>query len=243
MAGSASSTSARSGCVRWLGLLALAALLTGGALLWRFAGTAELALGWLPERLSRHSVTEQFRISVTEIVSTRGEVLEVATLETDETLTRYDMRTLFNELVDLGTTVSEIRTPVVYRYHIRLTDPWELRQEGAEWIVQAPALRPSLPPAIRTERLEKKSEAGWLRFNASENLAELEKNLTPMLEKRAGNSTHLNLVRESARDSVAAFVRQWLLREQGGEIRAVQVRFPDDPPPAGPKAAPASKLP
>jgi hypothetical protein len=80
--------------------------------------------------------------------------------------------------------------------------------------------------------MEKKSEAGWLRFNAAENLAALEKELTPTLEKRAGNKAHLDLVREAARKSVAEFVKAWLLKEgkpNQEEVRSITVIFPDEP--------------
>jgi hypothetical protein len=74
---------------------------------------------------------------------------------------------------------------VVYRFHLKLSEDWTLRVEDGRCVVIAPAIRPSLPPAIRTETMEKKSEAGWLRFNAAENLAELEKGLTQLVERRA----------------------------------------------------------
>ena len=92
--------------------------------------------------------------------------------------------------------------------------------------------------------MEKKSEAGWLRFNATENLDKLEKDLTPMLEKRAGSHTQIPAVRDNCRRSVAKFVRQWLLRESGtdGVIKDIVVIFPDEPEVKEAEAA-ASKLP
>ncbi len=228
-----------SGCWRGLVILFLSVFLIGGVVLWKFADLAKGSLTWLsdlPARMTSQQITESFRQSITEIVSTKGDVLEVATMQTDETITKYDMKTLFNDTVYLGTTVSEIRTPVVYRYHIQLSDEWQLRVEEGQCIVQAPALRPSLPPAIRTEGLEKKSEAGWLRFNAVENMTALEKSLTPTLEKRAGNKQHLDLVREAARKSVAEFVQKWLLKEgqaASAGIRSITVIFPDEAKPAG----------
>jgi hypothetical protein len=79
--------------------------------------------------------------------------------------------------------------------------------------------------------MEKKSEAGWLRFNAAENLAALEKELTPTLEKRAGNKAHLDQVREVARKSVAEFVKAWLLTEgkiHQEDVRSITVIFSDE---------------
>jgi len=225
-----------SGCVRLLGILFIFLFLGGGFVIWKFADLAKQGLAWMNSQMVTQDINETFRHSVTRIVSTDGDILEVATLETDETVTKYDMKSLFNQTFYLGTTISEIRTPVVYRYHIKLSDDWQLKIENGQCIVHAPALRPSLPPAIRTDRMEKKSEAGWLRFNAAESLAALEKNLTPTLEKRAGNRSHLNLVRESSRKSVAEFVKKWFLQQDPAtrtQVKSITVIFPDEIPPTG----------
>lgn len=236
-----SPTTARSapsvGCLRWFAVTAvLLALVLGIISLFFFSALKEAAV-WvseLPKKLVQSEIETSFRESITKITSTNGDILEVATLETNETVTRYDMKTAFNEMVYLGTTVSEIRTPVVYRYHIKLTDPWQLSVHDNQCIVRAPAMRPSPPPAVRTDGIEKKSEAGWLRFNAAENLAALEKSLTPTLERRAGNKVHLDSIREAARKSVAEFVKKWLLQEEtasAASIRSITIVFPDDSQP------------
>jgi len=224
----------RSGCLRWAALVLIVLILTTGILSWFLFGSLIQAAQWLrelPSRLTNQQITQTFRQSVTEIIATQGDILEVATMQTDETITKFDMKTAFNEAVYLGTTISEIRTPVFYRYHIQLSDPWQLQVDQGTCIVHAPALRPSQPPAIRTEGMEKKSEAGWLRFNAAENLALLEKELTPTLEKRAGNPAHLNLIREAARKSVAEFVKRWLLKDaapDSSSIHSITIIFPDE---------------
>jgi hypothetical protein len=240
----------KSGCVRWLALLLLLFILIGGVLTWKFFGFVKEKIAWmrdLPARMVTQTLTESFRESVTRISSTNGDILEVAILEQDETVTKYDMKTLFNEMVYLGTTTAEIRAPVVYRYHIKLSDDWQLKVDGKRCIVEAPAMRPSLPPAIRTEGMEKKSEAGWFRFNAAENLAQLEKGLTPALEKRAGNRGHLDKVREASRKSVAEFVKRWFLKEgqtAAKDIDSIVVIFPDEMPKDGqpPPSIPAIPL-
>lgn len=223
----------RHGCARGLLLAAVLFVLAcaaGGLWLRSMAGDALAWLRELPALLGREKVHTTFHESITRLISTQGDVLEVAVLETQETVTRYDMRTALNDLIYLGTTVSEIRTPVVYRYHIRLSDPWQLAEEEGRWRVLCPALRPTNPPALRTDGMEKKSEAGWLRFNAAENMAALERELTPTLEKRAANPAHLDKAREAARQSVAGFVRKWMPGlPQGVQI---QVRFADEPPDA-----------
>jgi hypothetical protein len=232
-----------SGCLHWVAVGLLFLFLIFSGLAFFFFSTLKEAAAWLselPTRLVQQEISTTFRQSITEIASTKGDILEVATMQTDETVTKFDMKSAFNQAVYLGTTISEIRTPVVYRYHIRLSDPWQLSLDNGVCTVRSPTLRPTLPPAIRTEGLEKKSEAGWLRFNAAENLAALEKELTPTLEKRAGNKAHLDLVREAARKSVAEFVKAWLLKEgkpHQEDVRSITVLFPDEAQ-SGPVALP-----
>ena len=63
-------------------------------------------------------------------------------------------------------------------------------------------------------------------------MAELERSITPMLNARAADPDHLELVRARCRRRVAEFVRTWLLREdhwRRDRFRAVAVRFEDEP--------------
>lgn len=209
----------------------VAVVLTTGVAVYKMIDSG-LGLKWLAEQLQKKSITDVFRENVKRIASTNGDVLELATLETEETVTRFDSKTFF-DVVYLGTTESEIRTMVVFRYHLKLSEDWSLNVKDGRCVVIAPAIRPSLPPAIRTDTMEKKSEAGWLRFNAAANLSELEKGLTALLEKRAATPGKIRSVREAARLSVAKFVQAWVLKEQKdleqGGIREIVVVFPDEP--------------
>lgn len=243
MAGENNSTVSRParkpGCIAWLALTLIAVILIAGILLWKgvdatFGSVRSLFgfLGALPAKFQSQNITHTFREELISVTPTKGDILEVATLEMTETLTSYDMKSAFGDLLYLGTTVSEIKVPTVYRYHIKISDEWKLSVSGNVCTVLAPEIRPSLPPAIRTEGMEKKSEAGWLRFNADKNLEKLEKGLTPTLEMRAGMPRRIDQVREGSRKAVAEFVRQWLIKEQQWSkeaISAIVVRFPDEP--------------
>jgi hypothetical protein len=55
--------------------------------------------------------------------------------------------------------------------------------------------------------------------------------MTPTLNQRAGDHAHVKLVREACRQSVAAFVRKWLMREgqwRGDRFTSIVVVFPDE---------------
>ncbi|MFO1482656.1 MAG: hypothetical protein U1F71_04750 [Verrucomicrobiaceae bacterium] len=212
--------------------LTFIAVVIGGVIVgWKMVDSG-FGLKWLAEHFQKQTITESFRENVKRIASSNGDVLELATLETEETVTRFDSKTLF-DVVYLGTTESEIRAMVVYRYHLKLSDSWNLSMHEGKCVVVAPTIRPSLPPAIRTETMEKRSEAGWLRFNAAQNLTDLEKGMTGILERRAGVAGKINHVRVASRLSVAKFVEAWVLKEQKdleqGGIREIVVVFPDEP--------------
>lgn len=176
-------------------------------------------------------ITETFRESIPQITSTQGDILELAVFRCDETFKRTDEKWAGWGWVYLGTTVAEIRVPVSFRYHLRLSDPWRLAARGQLCMVLAPPIRPSLPPAIHTDEMERRAESGWARFDKNEQLDALERSMTPSLEHRAADTTHLQLVREACRHSVAEFVQRWLMREgqwQRDKFTSIVVLFPDE---------------
>ena len=176
-------------------------------------------------------VTELFIASIPEIATGGSGRLELATAEVVETFTRSDERRILWDSFSLGTTVTEIQVPVTYRYHVRLDDPWRLEVSGQTCVVYAPPIRPSQPPAIHTERMRRRADESWLRFDAEEQLEELQKSITPKLIARAHDPRHLALVRDRGRRTVAEFVRAWLLREdqwRRDRFHAIKVVFPDE---------------
>lgn len=182
-------------------------------------------------RFATGTITTTFVSAIPRLVSDGGTRLELAAFEATETLTKTDDRRVFFDLVPLGATVSEIRVPVTYRYHLRLDEPWRLEVTDGVCVVHAPAIRPTLPPAIHTDRMEKRSESGWLRFDENAQMAALERSLTPALSERARDPDHIDLVRERCRQRVAEFVRSWLLLEDQwgpGRFTHVEVTFADE---------------
>jgi hypothetical protein len=176
-------------------------------------------------------ITHTFRESISHIASTQGDVLEVAVSRSDETFQRSDEKRIGWDYIYLGTTVVEIRVPVTFRYHLRLSEAWRLASRDHVCLVLAPQVRPSLPPAIHTGSMEKRAESGWARFDKNDKLDELEKSITDTLERRAMDATHFQLVREACRQSVAEFVKRWLMREEhwrNDRFTAIVVVFPDE---------------
>ena len=192
------------------------------------------AVGEIAERFRNGRITTTF-VAALPRLEPGGTRLELASFEATETLTRSDARSIFFDLVPLGTNITEIRVPATYRYHLRLDETWRLEVRGQVCLVHAPRIRPTLPPAIHTERMEKRSESGWLRFDVEEQMEDLERGITPILSQRAASRENLDLVREACRRRVAEFVRDWLLREdhwRSDRFSAVSVAFEDEAPQA-----------
>lgn len=226
-------------------LVVVTALVFGLALLLRsLAPSSWLAL---EQRVSRSVHSEILRVS-----ETVGDRLELASVETREVFLEKDELDL--GWLHLGTTEVELAVPAVYRFHVALAEGMkiEVKRHGdlVRCVVHAPRLRPTLPPAIRTEGLVKRSANGWARFNADERLAELERQLTAELTLRAREKVPLAC--ESARTRLAGFVSRWLVKDGlwGGHdgVREIVVLFPGESDavtspsliaPANPVVAPA----
>lgn len=190
------------------------------------SGLRDLAGGF-----SNTRITQTFTAALPDISRTIGGNLELATATATESFTQKDELAVAWNLLSLGTTISEISVPVTYRYHLRLRDTWRLEVEGTTCRVYAPEIRASLPPAIHTHRMEKRSTAGWGRFNAQDQMSELERSLTPTVSQYATDPRHLNLIREDCRKTVGEFVRDWLLSQGqwgGRKFSTIHVFFPGE---------------
>ena len=167
----------------------------------------------IAENFQQAKITETFVETLAEVSDTGEGNLMVATMKNTKTFKRTEKLTILWDSVSLGTTVTEIKVPATFRYHIKLSDPWKLEVREQQCIVIAPALKATTPVAIHTNEIEKRSDEGWARFNADEQMAGLEKSLTPRLNNHARSKEHMKVIREEARKSVAEFVRQWLMKE------------------------------
>jgi hypothetical protein len=186
------------------------------------------------QRVSGGLLTTQTTLKTEEILvemgRTHGDLLEVASpLKTMETFSKADARFAAWGWVYLGTTTSEIKVPASYRFHIKLSELRQARLDDNILIVTAPVIHPTLPVAFDTTKLEKKSDGTWLRFDAPQQLDELEKSVTPALAARAQG--HVTTVRENARRDIAEFVQKWIVEthpEYREQIKAVKVIFPGE---------------
>jgi hypothetical protein len=185
-----------------------------------------------PSAMTTVNVTTKFISSIPEVSRARGGLLEVATATVPEVFMQSDERYAIWGWLSLGENVSEIRAPVTYRFHIKLAGEWDIQISGQICRVVAPPLEPSLPPSVHTHQMEKRTERGWGRFDGGHQLEQLERDITPLAGRRAGDPLHLALVRDESRKTVKEFVKTWLLQDRGwkdDEFHIVVVRFGDEP--------------
>jgi len=165
------------------------------------------------------------------IMRTPGGLLEVASLNINERLELVDPKKMFG--LNLGETISQIDVPSTYRYHIELKPEWKMEIRGKTCFVISPLIKASLPVAIDTEQMQKRTKSGWARFNKKKNLANLEKSISSMLEEKASSDGNMQLVLEPARKTVSEFVSKWLIKEQQWGLdpeHQVKVTFADESP-------------
>jgi len=207
----------------------LAILVLTGHFIWK----SEQATAWLSGLFLR-APAETVTTSVGQILvmRTAGGTLEVARIKAYESLRRTDPGLkLAWGLLDTGTTVSEIDVAVLFRYHIEMAKTWPVQCDRGTCVVRAGRIQPTLPPAIYSDEMRKRTESGWARFNKNENLAALERDMTSELEKRATTERNMLAATEAGRRTVAEFVKTWLMKsglKPGEPAPGVVVLFPGE---------------
>lgn len=168
------------------------------------------------------------------VVRTEGGLLQVSTVHAPEYFKAVKPHDVLG--FDLGATTTHIRLPATYHYHLELAREWRVRVRNvggaASVLVIAPAVKPTLPVAIDTARLERQAEGRWSLFTGAGELAALERTITQQLAEKAASPGYIAFQREAARQTVAEFVRQWLLaQERWKALRGapVHVYFADEP--------------
>lgn len=208
-------------------ILGLTAIGIGMAFyLWKRNESKTVPTRFGKRRPIEQDVTARFISAIAEL--TKDANLEIASSRQVEVLERKESKQLFG--FDMGTNVVQIKVPVVYRYHIRLYDPWELRIHGTTLAVRSPAIQCSLPPANYTEQIEHHSVRGWARLPPTTLLENLRRDVTPTLSAYATDPRRMEFIRETCRSTVAEFVKKWLVAEQlwGDQVSSIAIQFADE---------------
>lgn len=209
--------------------IGLSILLLTGYALWKSEQLLTFVSGFMTRAPSRTSTTT---VGQTIVMRTSGGTLEVARIKSYEGLSRTDPGAKVAwGLLETGNTVSEIDVATLFRYHIDMAREWPVHCSEGTCVVHAGRIQPTLPPAIYSQEMRKRTSSGWARFNKMENLAELEKSMTGELEKRATSERNMLAATSAGRRTVAEFVKTWMLKstlKTGQPAPKVLVLFPGE---------------
>ena len=169
--------------------------------------------------------TEVDAYGIPKILRTPGGTFEIVALEVNEIFKLKDPSFL------RGTTESEVRVPAFFRFHIELAEEWPISNDGKVITVRTNPVKPTLPVAIKTNEMEVSTKSGWARFDKHQNLAVLEKSISPELNVRANSSRLREMALTPGRETVKEFVKTWMLKDkrfQSNPEMQIKVIFPDD---------------
>lgn len=165
-----------------------------------------------------------------EVIRTKGGLLQVSTIKSPETFQASTDHKFLG--IDLGQTITQIRVPAVFHYHVELAPEWNVTVKGDTFIVIAPAVKPTLPVAIDTALLERFAAGTWSLFTGTSELDLLQRSITKTLAIKAATPSYVQFQREAARQTVTEFVANWLVtqeRYKGTPKHSVRVFFADEP--------------
>jgi hypothetical protein len=183
-------------------------------------------LGALARAFRTGTVQTRFAAFTTRVEGTN--YLQVATLEQVQTFEIEDSTTLLWGTVELPPVVVRATAPVTYTYFVDLEGSWRFDLQDRQVRVTAPALRYN-KPALDVSKLRWEVLRGSLLRDEAVVQEQLRRELTgrAALQGRAG----VPLVRETARNGIERFVRNWLLQTfDDAEGYAVEVLFADEAP-------------
>lgn len=164
------------------------------------------------------------------VMRTPGGLLQVSTIESPEVFLTTQNHTIFG--IPVGRTTSQIRAPATFHYHIELAPEWKITVRGKAITVIAPRVKPTLPVAVDTARLEKLTSGAWSLFTGNAELDALQKSISQALAAKASSPQFIELQREAARKTVTEFVAKWVLEQKSWKPSAgysVRVFFADEP--------------
>jgi hypothetical protein len=163
------------------------------------------------------------------VMRTKGGMLEVSRITAREVFDgAYANEFLF---MNFEPTVARIRVPVVYTYRIPLARDWSVMRFGQDFAVVAPKVEPSLPVAVDLSKMEKNASGTWSLLTGTQSLDAAERALTQKLAIKSRSAAYIQLQRDSARATVAEFVRKWLVTQtqyQHVDPDRVHVFFADE---------------
>ena len=177
---------------------------------------------------------QEFRAETLRIASTNGNELTLVTHERREVFEQKSVGIVpfLNRPVPFTDRKTTVAFPATYRYHVLLNDPWSIETAGQTLLIRAPMIRPTLPVAFDTAQVETDTKGWWITGAWADSDKEaLKVRITEKLATQAQTKEMIDAVRDQCRDSLAKFVKDWLLKEHywiKGGLTEIKVLFPDE---------------
>jgi hypothetical protein len=191
---------------------------------------ANLYFLWRRGDDGRRVSTQSPALDQFEVIRTKGGLLAVSTIKAPEFFEATADHQVLG--VPVGQTTSRIRVQAVYSYHVELAPEWKVTRRDKTFIVIAPRVKPTLPVAIDTARLERYASGTWSLFTGAGELDRLQSSLSASLAAKAALPSYIQFQREAARATVTEFVKKWVVEQSRWQPAAdyqVQVFFADEP--------------
>jgi hypothetical protein len=180
---------------------------------------------------SSHNLEGRFQETLVDVQSNMGDILEVASHQSSASFSASDDLevSVFGQPLSLGITRSTLTVPVIYRFHVLLSDPWKVNSTPTTVIVNAPPIRPTLPPAPDVSLMQIQTSRGWARLNSRQMEQRVRSQVSAKLTQNAYTLAGSEFIQDAARKSVEVFVKKyapWLITETNNRI--LTVRFPNE---------------
>jgi len=166
------------------------------------------------------------------VIHVKGGLLEVSTIRAPEQFEAVTKEKVLG--IPVGKTVTRIRVPAVYRYHVELGTDWQVLLKENTFMVTSPPVTPSLPVAIDTEKLQAEASGTWSLPTGTSRIPALQASITATLTVKAASPSYVQLQREVARQTLKEFVARWLITQEQWTAASnypIRVFFADEPMP------------
>lgn len=147
------------------------------------------------------------------VVRLKGGMLEVASVTGTRAFPRATDPVILGKSIRYCREKATWIAPYKITYRLKLGERWPLRYYDGTLIARVPELEPSLPVAFQSDQLQSgPAESCWFMPDQGTRDRAL-RSITPELEKIATSQGAKNFARESARKTVAEFMRIWAFNQ------------------------------
>lgn len=208
------------------------ALVVCAVALW--AGVYSIKGVW-PEVFGSEDIPEEGRSVDTDfpvVIRVKGGMLEVASVTGTRSFPKATDPEIIGKSIPFCREKASWSAPYKITYRLKLGERWQLRYYDGTLIARVPDLEPSLPVAFDSAKLKKGAEESCFFIPDLGTRDRALKSISPELEKLARDQKTKAFARESARQTVVEFLRNWAFNQTAyGDLppdTKIKVIFPGE---------------